>query len=234
MRSMAPAGNETSKKTEKREYILECAQRVFASRGTAGATMQEIALAAGVSKGALYLLFDSKDALYYQLVVTVVDQLLANMQRVAASHGSGYERARALLLTYAHYYAEDGARFRIALGWLAPDFQLNDSLPSAVVYRSHIVQIMGLVVAAVEDGQRDGSIRPELDARKTVLICWGGLLGLLFLRARSADAGPLPPQADAAIWSALGSNGTEMTSQDVPQLIDSYVDHVLSPIRRIA
>src|SRR5512133_2223177 len=107
MRSTAASGNETSKKTEKREYILECAQRVFASRGAAGATLQEIALAAGVSKGALYLLFDSKDALYYQLVVAGVDKLLANTHQVAASHGSGYERARALLLTYAHYYAED-------------------------------------------------------------------------------------------------------------------------------
>lgn len=230
MRSIVPAGKDASKKTEKRDYILECARRVFAKRGVTGATMQEIAIAAGVSKGALYLLFESKDALYYQLVATVIDELVACMRQAASIGGSGFERTRKLLLAYARYYAEDVTRFRIALGWMAPDYQPNDSLPSAVAYRSNVVEIMGMIVAAIEDGQRDGSIRSDLDSRDTVFICWGGLLGILCMNARATDSGPLPPQADAAIWNAQASNG-DRPPPDPWALVEGYIERITVSLR---
>lgn len=229
MRSIVPAGKDASKKTEKRDYILECARRVFANRGVTGATMQEIAAAAGVSKGALYLLFESKDALYYQLVATVIDELVVCMRQAASIGGTGLERTRGLLLAYARYYAEDVTRFRLALGWMAPDYQPNDSLPSAVAYRSNVVEMMGMIMAAIEEGQRDGSIRPELNARDTVFICWGGLLGMLCMNARATDSGPLPPQADAAIWTAQARN-IDRAAPDARALIEGYVERITSTL----
>lgn len=53
----------------KRRQILEGARRVFLGHGFDGASMGEIARAAGVSKGTLYVYFDSKEALFEALTL---------------------------------------------------------------------------------------------------------------------------------------------------------------------
>ncbi len=53
----------------KRRQVLDGARRVFLARGFDGASMGEVAKAAGVSKGTLYVYFDSKEALFEALTV---------------------------------------------------------------------------------------------------------------------------------------------------------------------
>lgn len=55
--------------TAKRRQILEGARQVFRAEGFDGASMGGIAKAAGVSKGTLYVYFDSKEALFEALVI---------------------------------------------------------------------------------------------------------------------------------------------------------------------
>src|SRR5215813_14459412 len=50
--------------TAKRRQIIEGAQAVFLAQGFDAASMGEIARKAGVSKGTLYVYFDSKEALF--------------------------------------------------------------------------------------------------------------------------------------------------------------------------
>jgi AcrR family transcriptional regulator len=61
----APAGNEGS---AKQRQIMEGARQVFLSAGFDGASMNDIARAAGVSKGTLYAYFDSKDDLFRAII----------------------------------------------------------------------------------------------------------------------------------------------------------------------
>jgi len=63
-------------RTARREALLETAEAVFAERGFAGATMAEIAARAGYSAGNLYNVFESKEALYRELVTTRGTKLL--------------------------------------------------------------------------------------------------------------------------------------------------------------
>lgn len=59
----------TPAETDKRRQILDGAREVFMGSGFDGASMGEIAKAAGVSKGTLYVYFDSKEALFEALTV---------------------------------------------------------------------------------------------------------------------------------------------------------------------
>ncbi|WP_456431899.1 TetR/AcrR family transcriptional regulator [Nitratifractor sp.] len=58
----------------KRNLILERVAGIFEARGFGGVKMQEIAAALGISVGALYKLFPSKDALYYAYVAYEIDR----------------------------------------------------------------------------------------------------------------------------------------------------------------
>lgn len=55
---------------DKRAQILEGARQVFRAKGYDGASMGDIARAAGVSKGTLYVYFASKEALFTTLALT--------------------------------------------------------------------------------------------------------------------------------------------------------------------
>ena len=69
------------RKADRPGEIISAAMAVFAERGFAAARLEEIAKRAGVSKGALYLYFETKE----QLFRAVVDQAIApNIQIVRA------------------------------------------------------------------------------------------------------------------------------------------------------
>jgi AcrR family transcriptional regulator len=55
-------------KGAKRELLLRAARDEFAEQGLEGATMRGIALRAGCTTGAIYPLFDSKEAIYAELL----------------------------------------------------------------------------------------------------------------------------------------------------------------------
>jgi AcrR family transcriptional regulator len=57
-----------------REQLLDAAASVFAERGYQGASVEAIAAAAGVTKGALYWNFESKADLFFSLLEERVDQ----------------------------------------------------------------------------------------------------------------------------------------------------------------
>jgi AcrR family transcriptional regulator len=65
-----PSGDEAGcGENTKRRQILQGAREVFLARGFDGASMGEIARVSGVSKGTLYVYFDSKDKLFEVLTI---------------------------------------------------------------------------------------------------------------------------------------------------------------------
>lgn len=68
MAEMAAPRERPATETDKRAQILEGARQVFFAHGFNGASMSEIALAAGVSKGTLYVYFENKERLFAALV----------------------------------------------------------------------------------------------------------------------------------------------------------------------
>jgi len=87
---------------QRREQVLRVGRRVFAERGFDGASMEEVAAQAGVSKPVVYEHFGDKERLYQAVVDREVDTLLA---RITAALTSGHprmllEQATLALLTY--------------------------------------------------------------------------------------------------------------------------------------
>ena len=71
-------------KARTREQLLDAAARVFAQKGFAGASVEEIAESAGYSTGALYSNFDSKEQLFLELLSTRRSRGMARQAAIAA------------------------------------------------------------------------------------------------------------------------------------------------------
>lgn len=65
---LAPLDPETPENNAKRRQIMEGAWAVFMAAGFDGASMNDVARVAGVSKGTLYVYFDSKEKLFEALI----------------------------------------------------------------------------------------------------------------------------------------------------------------------
>jgi AcrR family transcriptional regulator len=92
-----------------RERILRCADHLLAKHGYAGMSMREVAVAAGVTKPALYYHFRDKEALFEECVAASQSRLSALLQNATRTEGPLEERIEAaalvLLTGYPHHPA---------------------------------------------------------------------------------------------------------------------------------
>ncbi len=73
------------------DQIMEAALEAFSRKGFRGATMDEVARSAGVTKGTIYLYFSSKEAVFLASVRREVDMLLTLVPEVRLDADSGVE-----------------------------------------------------------------------------------------------------------------------------------------------
>ncbi len=202
-----PTRDERSKKparsrmtaAERREQLIEIARAVFAERGFDGASVEEIAARAEVSKPVVYEHFGGKEGMYAVVVDREVRQLLG-MMRDALSAGTPrvlLEQAAFALLDYIEQSSEG---FRI----LVRDTPLGSASGSYVSILSDIgTRVEGILVDEFKKRGFDVKAAPMyaqmlvgmvgttgqwwLDARKPakevvaanlVNLAWNGLAGL--------------------------------------------------------
>jgi AcrR family transcriptional regulator len=95
---------------EKRQAILGKAAVFFAEHGFDRSSMNQLALACGVSKALIYHYYDSKDALLFDIVLTHLKSLLETVQAVDQSVPDKEialrQTIRAILLAYRDADAE--------------------------------------------------------------------------------------------------------------------------------
>lgn len=140
------------------EELLEAALAVFSEYGFARARLEDVGRRAGVSKGTVYLYFDSKEALFRALVQAKVG--------TAVTTGEQFVRAfqgptRQLLVTFIHRYwatmlEPTNARLaRLVVAELGNFPELTKFYMDEVVLRVHRV-----ITTIIERGVARGEFRP--------------------------------------------------------------------------
>jgi AcrR family transcriptional regulator len=78
-----------------KERLLRVATRLFARNGFEGTSVQDIVDAAGVTKGAMYHYYGSKDDLLYEVYHQLLSLQTTRLSDIAKGSGSAEERLRA-------------------------------------------------------------------------------------------------------------------------------------------
>src|ERR1700688_2304758 len=93
--------------------ILAAARKVFAKRGFDSATVDDIAAAAGVAKGTLYLYFHSKREIYFEALRRDVLALHEETNSRVAACDAVAEKIRAFIATRVKYLEANRDFFKI-------------------------------------------------------------------------------------------------------------------------
>jgi AcrR family transcriptional regulator len=100
---------------ERRGWILHAALRAFARGGYGGASMNEIAGAAGVTKPVLYDHFPSKLKLYVAVLESIRNELLAQGAAIARTPQGPEQRFRASVEAFFRYVQQQPEAARVLL-----------------------------------------------------------------------------------------------------------------------
>jgi len=153
-----------------RDEIREAARQVFATRGVRGTGLAHVARAAGMGRSSIYHYYADKDALLADLVDDMLDQERELFRACLRGDGSPIERIEALAHACAAIFPQWAASGRLFM-----DLRLEDAREMRGFFRT----IRGDLASVIAEGQRDGSIAPEPDARVQASIVIGAIDGLL-------------------------------------------------------
>jgi len=153
----APSPKFRRRKTARPSEIIEAALMIFAEKGFAGAKLDDIAARAGVSKGALYLYFETKEDLFRAVVRDGVSPNLEAVQTMMRAYqGSFADLIRMALPRLAHLAATTplGAVVKMVIG------ESRNFPELARVWHDDVVgKAIALVTELIEKAQARGEVR---------------------------------------------------------------------------
>jgi AcrR family transcriptional regulator len=138
----------------KRALILAAARGVFEAEGLDGASLRAIAAAAGYTPAALYFHFESKEAIYAEVLRTSLANLGEAVGRAVARAKAPAERLRAAAMAFFRFYADNprdlDLGFYLFRGGMKPhglgrerDELLNAALEAALQPIAEAAQALG-------------------------------------------------------------------------------------------
>jgi AcrR family transcriptional regulator len=158
-----------------RARLIDAAIERFAADGL-GASFDAVAADVGVTKGALYHHFGSKEGLVEAVYREAVRRHAARVIEASAD-GTGRERLLALIDASARLYSSRTPFYRLLISLHITAAMERPAL--AEIARRVQRNQRDFMIDLVRQGQRDGSIRPELDAEGVGLTVNAALEGFL-------------------------------------------------------
>jgi TetR/AcrR family transcriptional regulator, fatty acid metabolism regulator protein len=158
---------------DKRERILDAAVRVFARKGFHATRVSEVAKAAGVADGTIYLYFDSKDQLLVSLFEHRVERLLAYLETELPRAPSASHRLQRII--------------ELQLGLLEGERDLAEVVTvifrqSAKLMREHAAPMfnayLDAIARVIAEGQASGELRDDVTPHVAARAVFGALDGI--------------------------------------------------------
>ena len=202
VRSPAPTG-------DKREAILRAATQVFAAKGFFQSQVADVARAAGVAAGTVYLYFRSKDDILTSLFERTMTEALAAGR--AALEGVGDPRER--LSRIARLHLERLGRDRD----LAVVFQVALRQSTKFMERlssTYLRDYLGMIRETIADGQRTRHFRSNINPTIAAKVFFGALDEMATNWILSSRRYSLASEADAVVDLFIGGVGARQPGKN--------------------
>jgi TetR/AcrR family fatty acid metabolism transcriptional regulator len=180
--------------SDKHEAILRAATTVFARNGYFNSKVADIARAAGVADGTVYLYFKSKE----EILHCIFDRSVGEALEAARKRVERITDAREKLRQIAHLHLERlGADRDLAVVF---QVELRGSTKFMEEFSAAgFAEYLSLIRSTFEEGQRAGVFRPELNARVVSKILFGALDEMATNWILSKRRYKLAPMADQVL-----------------------------------
>lgn len=168
-------------KERRRQEIMQAAEHLFFTKGVQQTSMDEIAQKAELSKGTLYIYFNSKEDLQFAIFRKGAELLIKEMLKSTQHLTSGLEKIVQLGKVFIEFSIQHKNYFSLFSFFETHNLEIlkikkqqiekyiTEESPLAIVYNS------------VKEGIADGSIKAGQSAQVLATTLWTQLLGLLIV-----------------------------------------------------
>ena len=180
--------------TGKRESILRAATRVFARNGYFNSKVADIARAAGVADGTVYLYFKSKEEILHSIFDQNMAEAIAADRRLIDKLSDPREKLRRIAALHLERLGADRDLAVVFQVELRGSTKFMEEFSAA-----GFAEYLGLLRAIFEEGQRAGVFRKELNAKVAAKIFFGALDEMATNWIISKRSYKLEPMADVVM-----------------------------------
>ena len=143
----------------RKSELLTAARTVFSRKGFHEATIDDIALEAGVAKGTVYLYFKSKHDIYLAALRDGVETLNEELRAVAAQEGPARDKLRKVIATKLAFLEEHRDFFQIFQSELGRVEATMNECKDLYIEQARIIELI------IAEGMKEGTVL-RLNARK--------------------------------------------------------------------
>lgn len=161
----------TKRSCENKKAMIRAAQKLFAERGFDNVSIDDIAGACGLTKGAFYYSFKSKNDIMYEIERFRFNLLAHDLKQ---SDAKGLERLREYIVQWSTYLASDGVN--ITRQWLTQN--INPPLrkaanPCRAAFTDDTAFIASFLQEAKDQGDLGSTLNPEESAQLIAFTLYG-------------------------------------------------------------
>jgi AcrR family transcriptional regulator len=206
-------------KEERRQSILQAARAVFFENGFHRATVDDVAERAEVSKGTVYLYYESKETILAFLLLEGLDELVETLATAYAATEPlvATERVRRLSQAYLTFFEQEPQYFRLLMATDRGRFE--DSVTPEIYGQVLAASLDGLdwAAKAIQQGVDEGVFRC-CDARQAASVLWATMNGVLELMEHPLRREMIGVEREALFQAALETviRGLQENPHDKP------------------
>jgi AcrR family transcriptional regulator len=180
---LTTAERRAREKAQRRCEILAAARQEFFERGFHHPTVDDVAARAEVSKGTIYLYFESKEAILAHLLLEGLDLLLEEMEAACEPQTSPPEATlQALSRAYLSFCQSNPQYFRLIMAFDRGRFEESISRKLYKKVLDQSLRGLDLLAQTIQRGQAEGVFHVN-DPWQAAGSAWAALNGVLVLMA---------------------------------------------------
>ncbi len=189
---------------ERRAVTVETVVELAAEQNPSEITTAAIATRMGLTQGALFRHFPTKDAIWRAVMDWVAERLMGRVDRAASSAASPLGALEAIFMAHVGFIAEHPGVPRMMFGELQ---RPGDSATRRMV-QALLARYRDRLRALIEQGQSGGEFDPQVDADQAALLFIGTIQGLVIQSMVAGDMARVrsdAPGAFATLCRGIGS-----------------------------
>ena len=176
--------------TDKREAILRAGVKVFAEKGYFNAKVADVARAAGIADGTVYLYFKSKNEILHSIFDQAMERFISEGRRELAKIGSPVDRLKKVAELHLKRLGDDRDRAIVFQVELRGSTKFMEEFSAAGFH-----EYLEVIRKTIEEGQKEGIFRNDIKPIVCAKVLYGALDEMVTNWILSKRSYPLEPMA---------------------------------------
>lgn len=168
-------------KENRKNTILKAARKLFFERGFKSVTVDDIAAKSEVSKGSIYLCFESKEEIYAQILIGDNLTFYKRVKNFAATEATASQLLLEYARIYVNFFLDDTELFRILMTFMLQTGQMNltEKQNAELIWSTN--QNINVISEIIQKGISSGEFSPIENIWRMQNAIWGMLNGIISL-----------------------------------------------------